>query len=117
MVVALMQEWKHWYQRFWKQSQLLDAKQERAVLQFFDMNPEISPKELMAIALKAWRHNVFAKGDGTDYFISVNHSKVISSLVNNLTKLTVEVGWKRDDIEHRIQVEYERAEEHVSQSS
>lgn len=112
-----VQEWKHWYQRFWKQSQLLDAKQERAVREFFDMNPEISPKELMAIALKAWRHNVFAKGDGTDYFISVNHSKVISSLVNNLTKLTVEIGWKRDDIEYRIQMEYERAEEHVRQSS
>ena len=116
---GLLSEWKTWYAQFYGRPLIMDTNQKRKVVAFFKEYPDVQARELLALALKAWRAAEAASAQEygeKDYWFIINKSKLPGDLVNNISSVTGELGWKlTQTTDEKIEKSLQRTKERIQQ--
>lgn len=112
---VLIEMWKQWYRRFNQKDLTIDSHQKSKLLAFFKAEPTYTSREIMAIALNAWMQAQTDKTEGKEWFWCKERSRLPGDLVNGISSIQQEIGWKRT--EGRIQRQFDRAEKWTEDTS
>jgi hypothetical protein len=91
----LLTEWSKWYGWFYQEAFFVDVKQKKVVQAFFADNPDMTARELMAIALRAW-HQAH-EFDTETHWWCIYRSQLPANLVSGLADILGETGWQREE--------------------